>query len=69
MSWGGQALRFEQSLDEGQLQMFDRSYRVPEAAALIVAREIVVENGLHLVDGLEPGASCLDTEVVVEERT
>ena len=34
----------------------------------VVADEIGVENGLHLVDGLEPGAPSLDPEVLVEQR-
>jgi hypothetical protein len=37
-------------------------------ATLIVAGEIVIENGLHLLDGLEPGAASFDAEVLVEER-
>lgn len=36
--------------------------------ALIVAGQVGVENGLRLVDGLEPGATALDTEVLVEQR-
>jgi hypothetical protein len=36
--------------------------------ALIVDDEEVVENGLHLIDGLEPGAASLDPEVLVEQR-
>lgn len=35
--------------------------------ALIVADQVVVENGLHLVDGFEPGAATLDPEVLVEQ--
>ena len=35
---------------------------------LIVADQVVVENGLHLVDGLEPSAAALDPEVLVEQR-
>lgn len=34
-------------------------------AALTVADEAVVENSLHLFDGLEPGAAALDAEVLV----
>ena len=33
----------------------------------IVAAEIVVEHGLHLVGGLEPGLAALDTEMLVKE--
>lgn len=36
--------------------------------AVIVAVEVRVENGLHLVDGLEPDAAALDAEVLVEQR-
>ena len=37
--------------------------------ALIVADEIVVENNLHFVDGLEPGAAPFDAEVLVKQRS
>jgi hypothetical protein len=36
--------------------------------AVIVAVEIDVENSLHFLDGLEPGAAALDAEVLVEQR-
>jgi hypothetical protein len=35
---------------------------------LIIPVEIAVENRLHLLDGFEPGATALDTEVLVEKR-
>jgi hypothetical protein len=35
--------------------------------AVIVAVEIGIENRLHLLDGLEPGAPAFDAEVLVEE--
>ena len=34
----------------------------------VVADEVLVERHLHLVDGLEPGASSFDPEVLVEQR-
>jgi len=34
----------------------------------IVLDEVKVEHGLHLVDGLEPGAAALDPEMLVEAR-
>lgn len=37
--------------------------------AVIVAVEIGVENGLYLVDGLEPDTTAFDAEVLVEQRT
>lgn len=33
--------------------------------ALIVTGKIVVENGLHLLDGLELGSAALDPEMLV----
>jgi hypothetical protein len=36
--------------------------------SLIVADQILVENGLHLVDGLEPCAAPFDTEVLVVQH-
>src|SRR5271166_1154933 len=36
--------------------------------ALIVSDEVFVENDLHLIDGLEPGAPTLHAEVLVEQR-
>lgn len=37
-------------------------------ALVIVDHQVVVEHALHLLDGLEPGAPALDTEVLVQER-
>lgn len=37
--------------------------------AMMVAVEIGVENRLHLLDGLEPGAPAFDPEVLVEQGT
>jgi hypothetical protein len=37
-------------------------------AALIVAFKVSVENGLHLLDGLQLGAPPLDPKVLVEQR-
>ena len=34
----------------------------------IVLDEVVIEDGLHLVEGLEPGAAALDAEMLVEKR-
>ena len=36
--------------------------------AVIVAVEVDIENRLHLLDGLEPGAPAFDAEVLVEQR-
>ena len=33
----------------------------------IVVDEVLVEDALHLLDGLEPGAAALDAEMFVEE--
>lgn len=33
----------------------------------VAADEELVENGLHLLDGVEPGAAALDAEVLVEQ--
>ena len=35
----------------------------------VVADEVGVEGGLHLIDGLEPGASAFDAEVLVKQGT
>jgi hypothetical protein len=35
---------------------------------LVLLAVIIVENGLHLVDGLEPGAAYLDAELLVKQR-
>jgi hypothetical protein len=48
---------------------FCRSCRGPGAPALIVSFHVGVENRLHLVDGLEPGAPAFDAEVLVEQRS
>ena len=37
--------------------------------ALIVSDEVAVENGLHLLDGLEPGLAAFYMEVLVEQRS
>ena len=37
--------------------------------SVIVAVEVGVENRLHLLDGLEPGAPAFDPEVLVEQGT
>ena len=37
-------------------------------SSLIVALDVGVENRLHLLDRLEPGAPALDSEVLVEQR-
>lgn len=59
---------FGQAFDEG----CGRRSSVHAAAlmrpALIVADEVIVENGLHLLDGLEPGAAAFDAEVLVKQR-
>ena len=34
----------------------------------IVVDEVLVEHGLHLLDGLKPGASTFDAEMLVEKR-
>ena len=34
----------------------------------IVVDEVLVEDALHLLDGLEPGAAALDAEMFVEKR-
>ena len=34
----------------------------------IVFDEVLIEDGLHLLEGLEPGAAALDAEMLVEER-
>jgi len=34
----------------------------------IVLDEVVIEDGLHLVEGLKPGAAALDAEMLVEKR-
>jgi hypothetical protein len=36
--------------------------------AAIVAVQVGVENGLHLLDGFEPGSAALDAEVLVQQR-
>jgi len=36
-------------------------------ALVVVGDEVGVEGGLHLLDGLEPGAAALDAEVLVEQ--
>ena len=33
----------------------------------IVLDEVVIEDGLHLVEGLEPGAAALDAEMLVKQ--
>ena len=33
----------------------------------IVVDEILVEHGLHLLEGLKPGAAALDAEMLVEQ--
>lgn len=45
-----------------------RSCCGPAERALFVADEDVVENGLHLLDGFEPGPASFDAEVLVEQR-
>jgi len=34
----------------------------------IIVDEVLVEDGLHLLDGLKPGASTFDAEMLVEKR-
>ena len=34
----------------------------------VVALKVVIEHGLHLLNGLEPGAPSLDPEMLVEQR-
>jgi hypothetical protein len=34
----------------------------------IVSDHVGVENGLHLIDGFEPGPAAFDAEVLVERR-
>lgn len=60
-------LRFGQAGEEGGLWR-----PAVHAAALvgtfrIIAGEVVVENRLHLADGLEPGVRAFDPEVLVEQ--
>ena len=33
----------------------------------IVLDEVLIEDGLHLLEGLEPGATALDAEMLVEQ--
>ena len=35
----------------------------------VVLNEVVIEDGLHLLEGLEPGAAAFDAEMLVEKRT
>ena len=37
-------------------------------SALIIALHVGIENGLHLLDRLEPSAAALDAEVLIEQR-
>jgi hypothetical protein len=34
----------------------------------IVLDEVLIEDGPHLIEGLEPGAAALDAEMLVQER-
>jgi hypothetical protein len=34
----------------------------------VVALKVFIEHGLHLLNGLEPGAPSLDPEMLVEQR-
>jgi hypothetical protein len=34
----------------------------------VVALKVFIKHGLHLLDGLEPGAPPLDPEMLVEQR-
>jgi hypothetical protein len=62
LGWGaGQA--FGEGLGEGGAAHAAALVR----PAMIVAVEAEVENRLHLLDGLEPGAPALDPEVLVEQ--
>ena len=60
-------LRFWQAFDEGCCGCSAVHAAALMRPAVIVADEIVVENGLHLLDGLEPGAASFDAEVLVEQ--
>ena len=44
-----------------------RSCRGPGGSLGVVGDEVGVEHGLHLLDGLEPGAATFDAEVLVEQ--
>lgn len=58
---------FGQSLDEGLRGRAAVHVAALVWPALIVACEEVVENGLHLLDGFEPGPASFDAEVLVEQ--
>ena len=59
-------LRFWQPLDEGLTWCSAVHAAALMMPALIVTDKEVVENGLHLVDRLEPSAPTFDAEVLVE---
>lgn len=58
---------FGQAVDEGLCGRAAVHVAALVGPALSVACGEVVENGLHLLDGLEPGPAPLDAEVLVEQ--
>jgi hypothetical protein len=60
-------LRFGQAGDEDGLWCPAVHATALVGTFRVVAGEVVVENRLHLADGLEPGAPAFDPEVLVEQ--
>lgn len=56
-----------QAVDEGLCGCAAVHVAALTGSSLIVTDEEVVENGLHFLDGFEPGAATLDAEVLVEQ--